>query len=124
MFIKRLVVNQDIIKVNNNKLANKSSKHMIHQSHEGARCIGQTKWHYQPFIQPKLGFEGCFPFISFSHSDLVVATSQINFGENDSTAKLIKNIIKSRYGMSIPYGDVINGSAINTYFPRAIFFWN
>jgi hypothetical protein len=50
MFFKRLVLNQDIIKVNHNKFANESSKHMIHQSHKSTWCISQTKRHNQLLI--------------------------------------------------------------------------
>jgi hypothetical protein len=52
----------------------------------------------------------------------MIATSQINFCENDRTTKLIKYVIKTMYWMSIPHSYIVNSSVINTHTPRAIFF--
>ena len=36
MIVYVFIVNEDIIKINNNKLANKSSQNIIYKSHKGA----------------------------------------------------------------------------------------
>ena len=75
---------------------------------------GITNHSYSPNFVLKVVFHSS---LSLSHSDLMIATSQINFCKDDSTTKLIKHVIKSRYGVSIPYCDVIYSSAINTHSP-------
>ena len=37
---------QDIIKINYNKLADEGAKNMVHNTHEGARSIRKSEWHY------------------------------------------------------------------------------
>ena len=52
-----------------------------HQPHESIRCISQTKRHNQPFIQTIFCLESGLPFITFSNSDMMIATLQINLSK-------------------------------------------
>jgi hypothetical protein len=38
--------------------------------------IGNTKWHNQASTEKKFGIRGGFPFVTKTHSELVVATTQ------------------------------------------------
>jgi hypothetical protein len=49
---------------------------------------------------------------------------QINLGENNSTAKLIKHIIKARYRIAIMNCDIVNRMTINAHAPGTILLWN
>jgi len=71
-------IHKYVIKIHNDKLAYDRSKHLIHKSYEGARCISQAKWHDQSLIEAALGFKRRLSFIPFKDSDLAVATSKIN----------------------------------------------
>jgi len=73
-----LVIYQPIVKVDYHELANEWFEHLVHRIHESARYINETKWHHQPFIQESFGLEGCFTFIPFIDSNLIIATSKIN----------------------------------------------
>ena len=66
--------NQDIIKINNDKLIKERMKYLVHESHEGARSVGKPKWHHKPFKEAFISFECCLLFISGPDSDLVIAT--------------------------------------------------
>jgi len=78
-FTNLLTINQDIIKVNDYKLTNKSTQHMIYQSHKSTRCISKSKRHNQPLIQTIFSFKNSFSFIPFFHPNLMITTFKINF---------------------------------------------
>ena len=84
------------------------------------RPKGITNHSYNPIFFKK----SCFRFISKFHSNLVVATSQVNLCENYRTTQIIKHIIKPRNRMMVSNGNVIDGSTINTHTASTIFLWN
>ena len=77
-----LATYQDIIKVDHHELANEWFEYLVHQMHESAGCISEAEWHHKPFIQASCGLKGCFPFIPFIDSNLILATSKINLRED------------------------------------------
>ena len=119
---KRGGVDQDIVKINDDKLADEVPKDVIHEAHEGVRRIGETKGHHEPFIQPLLGFERRLPFITFPHTDLMVTTLEIHFRENGGTMELIKHMIEPWDRVAILDRDLVDGPAINTHTPRPVLF--
>jgi len=97
-----------IIKIHYHRQACVGPEHLVHQPHEGARGIGQPKWHNKPFIQPLLCFESSLLLISLAFSDLMIATFQINLGENFGTMKLIQHVIKPRNRVPILDCDIFD----------------
>ena len=122
MLIPISTVNKDVIKVHHHEFAKERPQHLVHQSHESARCVSKPKWHHKPLVQPMLHFESCLPFIPFSHSNMVVATSQINFGKHMWTTQFIKHVIKPWNWKPILDINIINSPTINTHTPTTIFF--
>jgi len=119
---KRGGVDQDIVEINDDKLADEVPKDVIHEAHEGAWRIGETKGHHEPFIQPLLGLERRLPLITLPHRDLMVTTVEIHFRENSGTMELIKHIIKLWDRMPVLYSDLVDGSATHTHAPSPVLF--
>lgn len=42
-----------------------------------------SEWHHHPFEKPPFGLEGGFPHILLYNSELVITSTQIQFGEID-----------------------------------------
>ena len=75
-------INQNIVKIHHNKLLKERRQSLIHESHEGAQSIRQTKRHKEPLIQPILGLKSGFSLITFFCPSLVILTHKVNFGED------------------------------------------
>jgi len=68
-------------------------------------CIRKSKGHHQRFIESTLFFEGCFPLVTFSDSNLVVSISKINHGNTLEACN--SSCISASLGMGYLYLIVI-----------------
>lgn len=75
-------INEDVIKINNEKFTNERLEYLVHQSHENTLYIGQSKRHDKSFIKSFTSLESFFPFITKSNTNLMVSTSKINIGKH------------------------------------------
>jgi len=105
MFINLLTINQDIIIVNDYKLINKSTQHMIHHSHKSTRCISKSKRHNQPLIQTIFSFKSSFSFIPFFHPNLMIPLFKSIFENNLEPCN--SSNISSNLGMGCWYFTVM-----------------
>src|ERR1700759_5344580 len=82
MFFQGFCEDENVIHINDNtSFINDILEKIIHHGLKGSRTVGKTKEHDKWFKQASIGSEGCFPFISFLHSDIVVPPPNIKFGE-------------------------------------------
>ena len=96
-------------------------QHLRHHSHESTWRICQPKWHHQPFKQAIRGFKRCLPFISRSHSNLVIPLLKSILENNLAQDK--QSNISSNLGIGNLYFTVILLIALlSTHSPRAILF--
>ena len=72
ILLRRLTEDQDVIQVNQHKLAKMLSKHIIHDILEGGRCISQPKCKHPELVQSQGGLEGCLGDILILDSNLVI----------------------------------------------------
>ncbi len=114
---------KSIIQINNNKLTNKLLQDLIHQLHEGARCICQSKWHDHPFIQSTIGLESCLPLISFFDPDLMVTTLQINLFKVGFPTQTVHHVIHPWHSELVLDYNLVNFSRIYAHPPLSIFLW-
>jgi hypothetical protein len=75
--------NKNVIHINDD-LACCSEIHefYIHESLKNCWCILKTEGHDCVFVKSHIGFEGCFVFVAFPYSDVVVSRAYIHFGED------------------------------------------
>lgn len=46
MLLFIMAINKDVIKVDDDKLSNEVLEDLVHNMHEGAGSVRETKWHY------------------------------------------------------------------------------
>lgn len=95
---------------------------MVHGCLEGGRCIRETEWHNEEFVVAIIGAEGGSLDSLFGKVNLIKAGSEINFGVEIETAKLIEEFINSGYGKTILNCDIVEGAVVYTKPPRVFFF--
>jgi len=65
-------VDNDIIKVNYNKLTNVWSKYMMLESYESTKLVCKSKGYNEPLIKSAFSFKRDFPFITFFNPNLII----------------------------------------------------
>lgn len=73
MFFPYFVVNQNIIKENQNEFPKERMKYLIHQTLEARGCICESKCHYQEHIVILMNAKHGFRYVLLLESTLVVS---------------------------------------------------
>src|ERR1700761_5407973 len=82
VFFEVGVIDEDIIHVDRYlPFSYEVCEYRVHKGLEGGRAVGHSKVHYFGFIQSAIGYYCTLPFISFSDTNIVIAPSDIKFGE-------------------------------------------
>jgi hypothetical protein len=124
MVIKGLGVDEDIIHVDQNKLANSVSKELIHSTLESGRGVAQPKRHDKPFIVTNGSGKSCLGNISRLDLDLMIAGGKIQGSEVLRTIKHVQEVINTGKGISILDSDLVQGTIIHTHPQSTILFTN
>ena len=98
-----MTVDENVIKIYDQKLTGEGPKHIIHEAHECTRGIRESERHDKPFAEPFGSFKCCLPFIPRPDANLVIPFSEVQLGENFGTGQLIQQVINARDGEPIPY---------------------
>jgi hypothetical protein len=89
MVIPNAVVNEDVVKENQNKLPKVGLQEFIHETLEGRWGIAKAKRHYQEFIMPFMSSEISLGNICFIHLNLEIVRAKIKFWEETGTLEFI-----------------------------------
>ncbi len=122
MLINVFAVYEYVVHVHDNKLAKEWLEDVVHGSLKSCGCVGQAKGQHHELIQPKRRAESSFGYIRFGNADLVVATLQIQRGENCSTVEVIKKIINAWQWVFVLDSDFVEGTVVNAHAHSAILF--
>src|SRR6266581_8363032 len=60
----------------------------IHHCLEGCRGIGKTEVHYRWFEEPISSFKGCFVFVAFTNTNIVISPSYVELCVNVCVAQI------------------------------------
>jgi hypothetical protein len=71
-------------------------KYVVHQRLKSGRSIRQTEWHHKEFKVLVMSAEGGLMDISRTHPNLMIATAQIQFGEEAGATQFIKEFLHDR----------------------------
>ena len=74
MILQGLKIDENIVEIYHNTNSDQRLQELGHDPHKSARGICKPECHHKPFKKPIVGFKGCFPFISWSYSNLMVPT--------------------------------------------------
>jgi len=94
---------------------------MIHEALEVGGGITWAKGHDQKLIVTLVSSKGSLRYVSFLHTYLVVARTQIKFSKVLSTTHLIQEIINDRNGELVLDGELIEGMKVMTHVPSTLF---
>eukprot|EP00966_Prymnesium_polylepis_P139482 3223145-Prymnesium_polylepis.1 len=94
----RPAIDEDIIQIADDKVAQVLPEIVIHHPLEGTGGTLQPKGHHEPLVVSKRGAEGSLMYILFSDPHLPVSGSEINLGEASGFPQLIQTVLDSRKG--------------------------
>ena len=78
MLFDCLCEDQDVIQIDHyNSFHDEFVEDIVHHGLECGWAVGKAKEHHQRFEEAMIGAKGSFPLISFLHSDIVEAPSNI-----------------------------------------------
>ena len=108
-------VDDNIIQVDQYKLANDIFEHVIHDVLKRTWCIGETKAQYLELKQPEGSGESCLGNVLRLQPDLIVCTLQINAADDRCTLQLIKQLINAWQWIAVLDGLIIETAMVNTH---------
>jgi len=93
---------------------------VVHHVLGGRWQVAKAKKHDYGFKKPFIRFEGCFPFISFFHPDIIVSPSKVELCVVLGTFELVKEVANSWEQVCIFDCPIIQSSVILAWseFPR------
>ena len=105
---------EDVVNINEDIAIEHVPEHIIYQSLEDGRGIGQAKRHYKILVVSSWGVESRLPIVSFPDSDEVISVAQVKFGENGGPLEQFKGSRDEWQRVTVLYGDFIQSSVVNT----------
>ena len=97
---------------------------VVHQALEHCRSVGEAKRHGNKFVVSFMGPECRLQNIFLLNSDLMVASSKIEFQKIMGTVEFIQELINNWDWIFFFNGHGIERSIINTKFPLSTWFSN
>jgi hypothetical protein len=116
--------NKDIVNVNDYVVIAFSPEDVIHQGLEGSGGVAEAVRQYDEFEVTVAGVEGSFGNILRRDADLVVRSTEIDFGEDGSTSHAIKEIIHARQRSSVLDGELVESAVVDAHTERTAFLFN
>lgn len=89
VFLQRVGVDEDVIKVNKDKVVEHVTEDVINQVLQYSRGVGKAERHDKILEVSQRGAEGSFPFVPFVDSDEVISVTEVQFGQKGVKAELI-----------------------------------
>jgi hypothetical protein len=103
-------------------VANQVVQHVIHHGLEGRRSVDQVKWYDQELKVVVVGTKRRLRDVDVMHADLVVATAQVQLGEEARTVKLVEEFIHDQNLKHIVHRSRVQWVIVNTEALGAIMF--
>ena len=79
---------------------------------EGCRCVTKTEGHDEWLEEAERALEGCFPFVTFADTDVIVTPADVELCEVTRSLELIDEFGNKRKGSGILDGDIVNGAIV------------
>lgn len=93
MFLHRLTEDQDIVKKNDDKLADVLTENGIHEALKSGRRVGEPERHDPELEVAMVSLEGGFIFILLPHADLMVTRTQVQLGEDCCASQFVEQLV-------------------------------
>jgi len=76
-----VAVDEDVVEENKDKATQERAQHLIHESLEHRRCIGQPDWHDQELVEALMHAERGLVDVLQVHEHLVIPKAEVELGE-------------------------------------------
>lgn len=94
MVAEGVIVNQDIVKEDDNKTEKIRSGQSIHRGLKRGRSVTKTKWHHFKLIMAMVGAKRSFAYVIFMQNpNLVVSLEKVQLREPARAPQFIKDFI-------------------------------
>ena len=84
----------------------------VHKGLEGRGSVTKTKGHDEWLEEAERALEGCFPFVTFADTDVIVTPADVELCEVTRSLELIDEFGNKRKGSGILDGDIVNGAIV------------
>ena len=105
-------VDEDIIKIDDNRSIKERVKDIVHEGREGSRCVGEAERHDGEFVGTVAGYAGGLRLVSLLDLHLEVPALQIELGEDPGATETVKEIIDTGNGAVIANCDAVQAAII------------
>ncbi len=82
-------VNEDVVNIDDDELMEELPEHLIHEPLEDGWSVSQSIRH-KIFIVASRGDKGRLPLVSWTDTNEIVGTSQVQFGEDASPTEFLQ----------------------------------
>jgi hypothetical protein len=107
------VEEENIIKVDNKMtFIDKVREDGVHKGLEGRWCITKAKGHDEWLEEAKRALEGCFPFVTFSDTDLIVTPADVELCEVVRSLELIDEFGNKSKRSGILDRNIVEGAIV------------
>ncbi|KAG6865734.1 hypothetical protein C0993_007863, partial [Termitomyces sp. T159_Od127] len=125
VLLKRLSVDKDVVKVYTHyTFHDEVLEDAVHHCLKGGWTVGESKEHDKQFKQPSISPEGSLPLISFLNVHVVVAPSDIQFGEVPCPPEVIDELRDKEEGIVILHHHGVKNLVVLDQPERAILFFD
>ena len=113
----RLAVYQNIVKKDENELAEEGTKNLVHKHLERRWRVGEAERHDHELEVAVVGAERRFVDVLRVHAHLVVAAAEIKLGEERGTLEFIEQLVHDWNWEQIADGLGVQGTIIDAEAP-------
>src|SRR5712671_5911637 len=107
------VEEENIIKVDNEMaFIDKVREDGVHKGLESRGCVTKTEGHDKWLEEAERALEGCFPFVTFVDTDVIVTPADVKLCEVTRSLELINEFGNKRKRSGIFDGDIVNGAIV------------
>src|SRR5712672_1357122 len=107
------VEEENIIKVDDEMaFIDKVREDGVHKGLEGRGCVTKTEGHDEWLKEAERALEGCFPFVTFADTDVIVTPADVELCEVTRSLELIDEFGNKRKRSGIFDGDIVNGAIV------------
>src|SRR5712672_394259 len=107
------VEEENIIKVDDEMaFIDKVGEDGVHKGLEGRGCVTKTEGHDEWLKEAERALEGCFPFVAFADTDVIVTPADVELCEVTRSLELIDEFGNKRKGSGILDGDIVDGAIV------------
>ena len=82
-------LDEDIVKVDDNRSIMERAKDIVHEGREGSRCVGEAERHDGEFVGVVAGYAGGLRLVSLLDPHLEVPALQIELGEDSGATEAV-----------------------------------